>query len=96
MKIFITIQLILLSAIIAIGGCRSTNESTSKTNLNAPEWSKQSVIYEVNVRQHTSEGTFKAFTKDIPRIKELGADILWIMPINPIGIILPLILNSEI
>ena len=86
MKIFKTIQLILLIAIIAIGGCRSTNESTSKTNLNAPEWSKQSVIYEVNVRQHTSEGTFKAFTRDIPRIKELGADILWIMPINPIGI----------
>ena len=86
MKIFKTIQLILLSAIITIGGCRSTNESTSKTTLNAPEWSKQSVIYEVNVRQHTAEGTFNAFTKDIPRIKELGADILWIMPINPIGI----------
>lgn len=86
MKFSNSISLILISAFITIVGCKSTNESITKTTLNAPEWSKQSVIYEVNVRQHTAEGTFKAFTKDIPRIKELGADILWIMPINPIGI----------
>ncbi|HEX2936321.1 MAG TPA: alpha-amylase family glycosyl hydrolase [Bacteroidales bacterium] len=50
-----------------------------------PEWSKNAVIYEVNVRQYSKEGTFKAFEKDLPRLKELGIDILWIMPVHPIG-----------
>ena len=72
-------------AALAIFGCKSTDEKLTP-NLSAPEWSKQAVIYEVNVRQHSQEGTFNAVTKDLPRIKELGADILWIMPINPIGL----------
>ena len=40
------------------------------------EWTKNAVIYEVNIRQYTAEGTFAAFTKEIPRIKSLGVDIL--------------------
>lgn len=64
--------------------CKTVETPTVKS-YQAPEWSHSSVIYEVNIRQHTAEGTFKAFEKDIPRIKQLGADILWIMPINPIG-----------
>lgn len=51
----------------------------------APEWSKSSTIYEVNIRQYTPEGTFDAFTAHIPRLDELGVDILWIMPVQPIG-----------
>ena len=50
-----------------------------------PEWSKHSNIYEVNIRQYTPEGTFNAFEKHLPRLKELGVDILWLMPIQPIG-----------
>lgn len=50
-----------------------------------PEKAKDMTIYEVNIRQHTPEGTFKAFQEHLPRLKELGADILWIMPIQPIG-----------
>jgi len=53
--------------------------------LQHPEWSKNATIYEVNIRQHTPEGTFNAFTKDIPRLKSMGVDILWLMPIHPIG-----------
>jgi cyclomaltodextrinase / maltogenic alpha-amylase / neopullulanase len=52
-----------------------------------PEWSKNATIYEVNIRQHTPEGTFSAFTRDIPRLKSMGVDILWLMPIHPIGVI---------
>ncbi len=51
-----------------------------------PEWSKNATIYEVNVRQFTTEGTFKAFEAHLPRLKEMGIDILWLMPINPIGV----------
>lgn len=50
-----------------------------------PVWTKQSSIYEVNIRQHTPEGTFNAFRKKLPELKELGVEILWIMPIQPIG-----------
>lgn len=50
-----------------------------------PEWSKNATIYEVNIRQYTKEGTFKAFKKHLPRLKKMGIDILWLMPINPIG-----------
>jgi glycosidase len=50
-----------------------------------PEWTKNSVLYEVNIRQYTPEGTFKAFETHLPRLKELGVDILWLMPIHPIS-----------
>lgn len=43
------------------------------------------VIYEANIRQYSPEGTFNAFAKDIPKLKELGVQIIWIMPINPIS-----------
>ncbi len=47
---------------------------------------ENAVIYEVNVRQYSPEGTFNAFAKDIPQLKKLGVKILWVMPIHPIGI----------
>lgn len=48
-------------------------------------WSRNANIYEVNIRQYTPEGSFRAFEKHLPRLKELGVDILWLMPIQPIG-----------
>jgi len=57
--------------------------------INRPhvDWSKNLTLYEVNVRQYTKEGTLKAFQKHIPRLKELGIGILWLMPIQPIGLL---------
>ena len=52
----------------------------------APEWSKNANIYELNIRQYSQEGTFKAIEKDLDRIQELGVDIVWFMPIHPIGV----------
>ncbi|MEO6330857.1 MAG: alpha-amylase family glycosyl hydrolase [Ginsengibacter sp.] len=51
-----------------------------------PEWSFNSNIYEVNVRQYTAEGTFDAFAKHLPRLKEMGVEILWFMPVTPISL----------
>ena len=48
-------------------------------------WSINKTIYEVNIRQYTKEGTFKAFQKHLPALKDLGVGILWLMPIHPIG-----------
>ena len=43
------------------------------------------VIYSVFVRNHTPEGTFRAVIPDLPRIHALGTDVVWLMPIHPIG-----------
>lgn len=51
----------------------------------SPSFLAASNIYEVNIRQYTAEGTFIAFAKHIPRLKEMGVQILWLMPIFPIG-----------
>ena len=51
-----------------------------------PEWTKDATIYEVNLRQYSKEGSINAFAKDLPRLKKLGVDILWFMPIHPIGL----------
>ena len=50
------------------------------------EWSYASNIYEVNLRQYTPEGTIKAFSRQMPRLREMGIDILWFMPITPISL----------
>ena len=47
---------------------------------------QQAIIYSVFVRNHTPEGTFRALMPDLPRIKELGCDIIWLMPIHPLGV----------
>ncbi|MEP4891608.1 MAG: alpha-amylase family glycosyl hydrolase [Aliiglaciecola sp.] len=57
----------------------------SYVQIDTPEWVKNAVIYEVNIRQFTSLGTFNAAQSHFPRLKSLGVDILWIMPIHPIG-----------
>jgi glycosidase len=57
------------------------------SSVKHPDWSKNSVIYEVNLRQYTPEGTFRAFEAHLPRLKKLGVDILWLMPVNPIGVV---------
>lgn len=73
---------LLLSILIAatIFSCK-----TSETlNFNASEL-ENAVIYEVNIRQYSPEGSFNAFTKDIPNLKELGVKVIWVMPIFPIS-----------
>ena len=49
------------------------------------DWIKDKTIYEVNLRQYTEAGTFKAFESHIPRLKEMGVEVLWFMPVTPIS-----------
>ena len=48
-------------------------------------WANNTNIYEVNLRQYTQEGTFNAFIKELPRLRHMGIEILWFMPITPIS-----------
>jgi glycosidase len=49
------------------------------------DWIKNTDVYEVNIRQYSLEGTFKAFEKHLPRLKDMGVSTLWFMPITPIS-----------
>ncbi|MEQ9186296.1 MAG: alpha-amylase family glycosyl hydrolase [Cryomorphaceae bacterium] len=65
----------------------SSSSTTGVPELNAaPHWAGPATMYEVNVRQYSKEGTLNAFSKSIPRLKNMGVDILWFMPVQPIGI----------
>ena len=78
---------ILFSGIYFIKGqnTEAPYQPTAYVEIEHPEWSKNATIYEVNIRQYTPEGTFKSFESHLPRLKKMGVDIIWLMPIHPIG-----------
>ncbi len=82
----------LILAVLTIGtySCRQKSQQTEAVKeiiqTKHPEWSKNVSIYEINIRQYTPEGTFEALEAHLPRIKELGTDIIWLMPVHPIGV----------
>ena len=71
--------LILAAAVAALAAC------CKKTATHHPEWTYDSVVYEVNIRQFSPEGTFAGVEAQLPRLKELGVDVLWLMPMYEIG-----------
>jgi alpha-amylase len=87
--------LVLFFLILAATACRkqgtSSNEKFMGTvspefgTLPPPEWADNAVLYEVNIRQYTPEGNFAAFSRHLSRLKEMGIDILWLMPIHPVS-----------
>ncbi|MEM7336844.1 MAG: alpha-amylase family glycosyl hydrolase [Chloroflexota bacterium] len=53
--------------------------------INTPKSVRQLVIYEIYVRNHGQNGTFSDISTDLARIREMGVDVVWFMPIHPIG-----------
>ena len=91
MKKFSILAILASVASVFATGC---NGSASKvgperdstfTTVVQPEWSRNAVIYEVNLRQYTPSASVNEFATHLPRLKELGVDILWFMPIHPIS-----------
>ena len=89
-KLSLILLALVLAIVLTLFGCtKSVRKKEVKPFISEvvhPEWSENAILYEVNIRQYTPEGTFKAFAEHLPRLKSLGVDILWLMPINPIGI----------
>jgi glycosidase len=68
------------------GAASGSNQAQAASAAStAPSWMKNAVIYQVNTRQYSAAGTFDAVTADLGRLQKLGVDILWLMPIHPIG-----------
>lgn len=90
-KLFPALGMIGALMFSACGGKNKAADTTKEecdstyTQVKHPEWSRNAVIYEVNLRQYTDEGTVNAFAQQLPRLKDLGVDILWMMPVNPIS-----------
>jgi len=76
---------LILSLLAGCAALMSPAQAPAATTVKHPDWSRNAVIYEVNTRQFTPEGTFLALQNHLPRLKELGVDILWMMPIHPIS-----------
>src|SRR5580704_16372142 len=81
------IGFLLLQLVITVVFSQNTNPATPKSGMldGHPAWILQANIYEVNVRQYTREGTLKAFAKHLDRLKAMGVQTLWFMPLNPIS-----------
>ena len=90
-KLPLSLLALLLALVLTIAGCSifggKKKVKPFVSGVVHPEWSKNSVLYEVNVRQYTDEGTFNAFAEHLPRLKALGVDVLWLMPTFPIGVL---------
>ncbi|MCC8358834.1 alpha-amylase family glycosyl hydrolase [Salinimicrobium sediminilitoris] len=83
---------ILLLGLLTLASCKNEPEETvavvEEEQTIEPvtnEAMESAVIYEANIRQYSPEGTFDAFTKDIPQLKDLGVKVIWLMPIYPIS-----------
>lgn len=77
----------LLLPIAACAGNRETVPAAAPEPLAShPSWARDAAIYEVNVRQFTPEGTFNALMPHLARLDDLGVRILWLMPVQPIGV----------
>ena len=85
--------LLLASLAFAAGCTGATTDDPQGTRhspqtlvqISPPEWARDAVIYQINLRQFTPAGTLQAAAAELPRLQALGVDILWLMPIHPIG-----------
>ena len=89
-------QILVLMFVAVLASCAVTAQTSTQVQsskhqvsdyvkVNHPTWLEDAVIYQINTRQFTSEGTFSAATEQLERLQKLGVDILWLMPIHPIG-----------
>jgi glycosidase len=62
-----------------------TGRHAADTDIAHVPWSRSANIYEVNLRQYTPQGTLSAFSASLPRLRKMGVDIIWLMPVQPIG-----------
>ena len=96
MKCFQLFSCTVLAAVLVLNGCTAPLPLTSNQDLSRyqpqpyikfehQDWTKNASIYQINTRQFTQEGTFRAAAKELPSVKALGTDIIWLMPIHPIG-----------
>ncbi len=79
------IFLFLLSLSSFVFAQQPTRDFSKETARPTADWVKDAVIYQIFERQYSQKGDFNSITADLDRLKNLGVDVLWLMPIHPIG-----------
>lgn len=79
--------LLLQCVVFSYSFCQTATTTPAKSEIinGHPAWIMQGNIYEVNIRQYTKEGTLNAFAKHLDRLKAMGVQTIWFMPVNPIS-----------
>ncbi len=89
---FVTTAACMLTAFLPLSAVASPTAPIPERYLPAPDrnihpsWARNAIIYQLNTRQFSAEGTIRAAQEQLPRLKALGVDIVWLMPIHPIGL----------
>lgn len=76
-------NLILLLSLLLLWSCG--DRQSAEPRGAHPDWAYNAVVYELNVRQNSPESTFAAAEERLPMLRDLGVDVIWLMPIHPIG-----------
>lgn len=86
-------RLLFLLAVLSVAACQNQSNTVVQTPseqatapFSLPEWAQNAVLYECNVRQFSPTGDFAGVRAQLPRLRDLGIDVLWLMPIHPIGV----------
>lgn len=89
-KQLLLLMVTVLSLALLMPACKGSKDGQQEqaeadSTYVAPEWSRDAVLYELNVRQFSDEGTFSAVEERVGELATLGVDVIWFMPIHPIG-----------
>ncbi len=83
LSVIINMKKTLLALFISLASFITSNASAQIVH---PKWAQNAVVYEINVRQFSVSGNISGVTEQLERLKSLGVDILWLMPLHPIGV----------
>ncbi|MFU8832252.1 MAG: alpha-amylase family glycosyl hydrolase [Wenzhouxiangella sp.] len=78
--------MLMVFLLLALTACMTESDHVAyPSQPPTPDWASNATIYEVNIRQFSEQGTFAAVAEHLPRLRDMGVDIVWLMPIHPIG-----------
>ena len=82
-----TIKTLIFAAVLAscVLGQQQSSDVSKENARSSQDWVKDAVIYQIWERAYSQKGDFNSITADLDRIKDLGVDVLWLMPVHPIG-----------
>lgn len=80
------LSLVLLTTLFAgISSTHAERDVSTEPARTSPDWLRQSVVYEIFPRNFSGSGDFNGITAQLDELKDLGVNVLWLMPIHPTG-----------
>jgi glycosidase len=85
MKNKILVLIVTLISLVNFTFAQQPSDFSKENARPTPDWIRDAVIYQIFERQYSQKGDFNSITADLDRLKNLGVDVLWLMPIHPVG-----------